>query len=216
MLTCTGAVAVSLGQEPTDLLPNPVGGDYQIRGRTVGDADGTPLAGVTMRLFRAEGRVTPPVEVDRVLSDAEGRFEFLGLEAPRPHEPLDRLQYALVAESEGRPPKVDPTVALHAGEMPPEVVIVIASDEGALTGKVVDEQGRPVAGATVMQNSFLDHRAIPGVASATTDAEGRFTIERVPIWKKAAGGVHAIVVRVVHPDYADALGAREHCRPTLP
>src|SRR5262249_54969104 len=74
-----------------------------VRGRGVTDADGSPMAGVRVRLYRVEGRASSPVEIARTVTDAEGRYSFPGLVPPRPENHLDRLNYAVLGIADGRP-----------------------------------------------------------------------------------------------------------------
>ena len=61
------------------------------------------MAGVTVRLYRVEGPASPPVEIARTVTDAEGRYTFTGLVPPRPENHLDRLNYAALGFADGRP-----------------------------------------------------------------------------------------------------------------
>ena len=48
-----------------------------LRGRCVDQVDRTPIiAGAIVHLFKAEGRTAPIVEVAKVVTNREGRFEF--------------------------------------------------------------------------------------------------------------------------------------------
>ena len=74
-------------------------------------------------------------------------------------------------------------------------------EQASLSGKVTNEQGEPVAGATVMQYWDLNGQPFPGILSATTDADGRFTIDR--LIANGWGGARNISFRVIHPDYPE-------------
>ena len=74
--------------------------------------------------------------------------------------------------------------------------------QASLSGKVTNEQGAPVAGAMVAQYWDLKGRPFPDILSATTGADGRFTIDRLTA--KAAGAApRNISFRVFHPDYPE-------------
>ena len=81
----------------------PKASTHTVSGRCVNHADGSALAGVSVRLYQAEGRTSPPVEIARTVTDADGRYTFTGLEPPRPEGHLDRLNYAVLGFSDGRP-----------------------------------------------------------------------------------------------------------------
>lgn len=136
------------------------------------------MPGVRVRLFKAEGRTAPIVEVAKVVTDAEGRFEFPHLVSPRVGDPADPLMYLVFAEADDRP--IGPGgiwVPQFNRDGPME--IRIAREKTSLAGRVIDARGNPVAGAAVAQWA-IDGRPVPGVLSATTGADGRFLITRLP------------------------------------
>ena len=45
------------------------------------------LAGITVRLYRVEGRTSPPLEIARTITDVDGRYAFAGLEPPQARRP---------------------------------------------------------------------------------------------------------------------------------
>ncbi|HEY2250775.1 MAG TPA: hypothetical protein VGH74_06925, partial [Planctomycetaceae bacterium] len=47
-----------------------------LRGQCIDHVDKSPLAGVPVRIFRAQGRTAPIVEHAKTVTDREGRFEF--------------------------------------------------------------------------------------------------------------------------------------------
>ncbi len=81
----------------------------------------------------------------------------------------------------------------------------MALETSTLSGKVIDADGRPVAGATVMRY-WIDGRPIPGLLSTTTDALGQFKFDRVPVYKTPDGRSWDTVFAVRHPDYPEAGG----------
>src|SRR4029077_1292479 len=80
-----------------------------------------------------------------------------------------------------------------------------------LQGRVTDDKGKPIAGATVFTSSILN-QPIAGVHSAITDAQGRYAIEdlapfdtrkQVPV-KNGDGtfiSISECFLTVQHPDY---------------
>ena len=143
---------------------------------TVFDEAGHPVAGVAVQVFT-------PIRINErqslsSLTDAAGRFEFdvegeLGIVQPIPLFLDLRKDWFLPAQHQlspwrrGRPKSVD----------------IPLSPAGAVTGRVLDDDGRLVAGAFV----FAIPPDIPGaesrerVPSTVTDAEGRFRLQGLPI-----------------------------------
>ncbi|MCB9595232.1 MAG: carboxypeptidase regulatory-like domain-containing protein [Sandaracinaceae bacterium] len=71
-----------------------------------------------------------------------------------------------------------------------------AFGDTAIRGRVVDEAGQPVAGATVQLMTEAEHEA-----TTTTDASGAFSL--------AAPPAPHVLIRVSHPDYGDQGTDRE-------
>jgi beta-lactamase regulating signal transducer with metallopeptidase domain/5-hydroxyisourate hydrolase-like protein (transthyretin family) len=195
--------------------PTPAAPAYVVRGRCLDHEDSSPLAGMQVRLFKVQGRGSPPVEVARTLCNGEGRFEFAGLVPPHPEDRTDPLIYEVFAISDDRP--------IGIGGMSYQtdrvLEIRIGRDKQVLSGTVVDAQGRPVAGATVMQD-FLRGSPVPGILSATTDADGRFKIDKVAIHKLRDGTILTTHFSIVHPDFpraeAEVSGVAAEISITLP
>jgi hypothetical protein len=161
---------------------------YALRGRCVDNDTGLAVAGARVRLFRVTGLIDPPVEIAAAEADAEGSYAFTNLDPPRPDARLGRLQYAVYAEAPDRP--IEAAAPYN---------IRFSRNATTLRGRVVDEAGRPVAGAVVAREVF-DGRAIPGLLSATTDADGRFAIDGVALENRAARR-YVFQVVVSHPDF---------------
>lgn len=171
-----------------------------LHGRCVDGADRSAMAGIRVRLFKAEGRTAPIVEAARTVTDDEGRFEFPDVVSPRPHDSVDQLIYLLFAEAENRPLGTGGTWTLMERD-PLNREIQILRDATTFSGTIFNARGEPIAGATVAQWG-MDGRAVPGMLSATTDADGRFEIKRIPDFQKAFGREFAASFTVSHPDYA--------------
>lgn len=138
-------------------------------------ADGEPVAGVPVLAYQADLWLPPDV----VLSGPDGRYS-IGLPAEevrfgpvgRGFVPADRSHDALV-------------VRLGAGEEIERDLLV--EPAARITGRVLDEKGRPVAGARVTPggNPFLETDVAPRLLGllpgAMTDAEGRYELTRMPI-----------------------------------
>lgn len=135
--------------------------------------NGEPLAGVLVRL-KSGGEAG--VEVD---SGPDGRFE---LTAPDPGRPFE-IEVC-------RPDRL--TMTYPYDSLPREPVEITLPPAGRLTGRVVDPEGQPAAGASVIAtlDPEFDFQPAPpspcppmGDVKATTDAEGRFAVGPVPLFK---------------------------------
>src|SRR5262249_62192913 len=115
-------------------------------GAAVNTAEGSALAGATVRLYRGEGRTPPPVEIAKTVTDADGRYTFTGLVPPRPENHLDCLSYAVLGFADGWP--VGSSFRHFRGDS--EVVTIrMTREKATLAGKVLDAAKRPLPGATV-------------------------------------------------------------------
>ena len=72
-------------------------------------------------------------------------------------------------------------------------------------GKVVDEQGRPIAGARVFPLFTLTDGVGEEVASAVSDAQGEWRSDALPSTTTAGKKTRPIVLRVSHPDHATSI-----------
>lgn len=153
---------------------------HVVRGRVLG-VDATPLAGVdvALRAFGDEG--FQPVRGDeegRATSGAGGWFE-LAMSAPS--GTLASPDPALVTVLE---------CLVRAGTEAPAVVVV--AERSAFAGRVVDEDGAPLAGARVRVlppagfasrfDARLDASAL-GEWGASSDAAGAFALDPVPLFR---------------------------------
>lgn len=197
-----GVQAQAPQETPSTEKSEPNANMYTINGRCVDHTDSSPLPGITVRLFQVEGRTSLPVEIATDVTDVDGRYTFTRLIPPRPEGHLDRLNYAVVGFTEDRPIGIN---FIYFRDQKQVVEIRMAREKSTLSGKVADAAGQPVAGATVMQY-WIDERPIPGVLSATTDADGRFEIENVAIYKLRDGKTRDIRFAVLHPDHPQTSG----------
>lgn len=122
-----------------------------------------PLEGVTVQLFTGAGSwppATPPPLLDTAVTDADGRFRWVGLPAAR---------YRLRAEHEGHVveswgAKLDPTRA--------DRVVYLVFGSSSIEGRVRDEFGAPIPAREVR---ITGHGPAPPRGQWTvTDAQGRF------------------------------------------
>jgi beta-lactamase regulating signal transducer with metallopeptidase domain/5-hydroxyisourate hydrolase-like protein (transthyretin family) len=189
-------------KEAASTKEEPKANTHTISGRCLNNADRSPLAGISVRLYRVEGRTSPPVEITKTVTDVDGRYTFTGLEPPRPEGHLDRLNYGVFGFAADRPIGIS-FFHFHDGKEVVELRMV--REKSMLSGKVVNAAGRPVAGATVLPY-FVYDRPAPGLLSATTDAEGRFKLDNVGVYKWPDGKAVSTSFTVLHPDHPETRG----------
>ena len=175
---------------------------HTVAGRCVNNADRSALAGITVRLYRAEGRTSPPVEIAKTVTDADGRYAFKGLEPPRPENHLDRLNYGVFGFADDRPIGIS---FFHFRDNKQITELRMVRERATLSGKVIDAAGRPVAGATVLPY-FVWDRPAPSLLSAKTDADGRFKLDKLGVYKWPDGKAVTTSFQVQHPDYPETRG----------
>lgn len=180
----------------------PKANTHTVAGRCVNDADHKPLAGITVRLYRAEGRTAPPVEIARTVTDANGRYSFADLEPPRLEGHLDRLVYGVFGFADDRPIGIS---FFHFRDGKEVVELRMTREKATLSGKVIDDAGKPVAGATVLPYFVFD-RPAPSLLAAKTDAEGRFKLDNLGAYKWPDGKAVTTSFDVRHPDYPETRG----------
>jgi beta-lactamase regulating signal transducer with metallopeptidase domain len=197
-VTATGQTkAQALAQPAAADKAAQAAGSYTLRGRCFDRIDQVPLTGIPIRLFKAEGRnPQAAIEIARTLSDEQGRFQFANLAPPRPEGRADRLSYLVFGLDDDRPIGVG-YEDFRGGK---DFVVAMGRESAKLSGRVVDAGGRPVAGA-VVTHFWLEGRPIPGILSATTGRDGRFTIERFDHYKDPNGKAAGTSFSVAHPDY---------------
>jgi hypothetical protein len=175
---------------------------HTISGRCVNNADDSALAGISVRLYQLQGRASAPIEIGRTITDVNGRYTFTGLAPPRPEDYFDRLIYTVIGLADDRPIG---NSFMHFLGTEQVVEIRMAIESSTLSGKVVDAHAKPVAGATVIHQS-IDGWPIPGIPPALTDVDGRFHIERVPVYKLRDGREWETSFTVHHPDHPETTG----------
>ena len=193
------ASATAIAEKPPAKQNTPAA--YKIRGHCVDRADNSSVASVRVLLFELAGRTGPMLQSAETTTDAKGDYEFSNLAPPRDTGGLDRLEYKVLI--------VDPNWSIGMGFFVPPFGPVLQTwlirEQGRLTGKVVNSRGQPVAGAIVAGYS-IDGRTIPGILSAPTGTDGRFSIEKIPVQRKPDGTQLGASFRVIHPDYPETIG----------
>jgi hypothetical protein len=130
-------------------------GQATLEGRVV-DPEGNPLQGVSIRTLNASG---PEGET---LTGPEGEFTVDGLPSGAP--------VTLRASHRGYAPSTLPGIIVPS----PEPLKIILRPSLRITGRVVDESGEPVAGASVL---LSEETAIQLTTGGQSDAQGRFALE---------------------------------------
>jgi len=166
-----------------------LGRGYAIRGRVV-LPDGGPAEKASVRAKSGAGAPSSAT------ADPEGQFE---IEVPTGSVELraSSLEYG---DSD------DLRIEVGAGQDPPEVELRL-TERGLVRGVVLDLEGRPAPGATVLAlwaSSIGDPPEAGAVAATVTDGEGAFVL-RAP---KDGQGIVALL-RGFAPAFAVSSGARE-------
>ena len=138
-----------------------------------------------------------PVAVANATTDANGAAVFPELASG---------SWTITASAPGRARGAARHVEIRGGEDPPEVVIRLAAGN-ELTGRVLDHERKPVAGATVMAGSPNDAWDLGSAATrerTTSDAAGNYTLSGldtgdVALWVGRAGTVPSLRATVRVP-----------------
>lgn len=126
----------------TDNLSYELEPGLSVRGVVV-DAGGRALAGASVRL---EARVTTTGGSDAAATDAAGRFELLGV------HPSARF----TARAQGHAPSTARPLVDADSDGAVELRLVLPGRGGELSGRIVDDRGAPVEGATLEVGGFQD------------------------------------------------------------
>ncbi len=134
---------------------------------TVRDDDGRPVKGASVQAEGDRPWRIPPAE----RTDARGEFRMPGV---RPGE------YTVVAREGGRAPGIAAVVVEPEAEAS---VSILLSEGGFVTGRVVDPDGRPLAGR--LRVEVFDEHGLPSSASdrmaADAKADGTFALGPLPV-----------------------------------
>jgi len=185
-----------------------------LAGRVI-DPEGNPLPGVRVRSYVERWLNDPIFDEAHTTTDEEGRFRLTGLREWGPlssRAPFDETRgerslifehpdFAIARFREAR-------ASLSARGFDLERIRVPLLEQTSFSGVVTDEQGHPISGA-VVHISGQERRDTGGIMlrwarlysllwhqePITTDAEGRFRIEKLPV-------LSIVGIRVEHPEYA--------------
>ncbi len=126
------------------------------------DQEGRPVAGATVASARYRrggighyGQDAERQEIDRVVTDAGGRFRVTTIDSagsdPNPGDPELWGRPTIVAWAPGFGPAWPKTLAREVTE---DQAIRLVPDDVPITGRLVDLEGRPVAGASIRVDSL--------------------------------------------------------------
>jgi beta-lactamase regulating signal transducer with metallopeptidase domain/peroxiredoxin len=155
----TGSAPASRNLDSTIVLKK----GFSVTGR-VRDSGDRPVKGVKVMIGRDRGNGSPPVTT----TDARGEFNL---------EKCSEGTTVVMVQAEGFAPQIRD---VRVGDRI-EPLVFRLEPASTLRVKVVDIQGKPVAGAFVFASSWRGHNSI--ALRGATDAEGRFT------WRSAPGDV---------------------------
>jgi hypothetical protein len=132
-------------------------GTANIRGVVVASDDGRPLRRVVVRVNAPELR-----DQRSGMTDLSGRYEIAGLPAGRYTVSAYRAGFVTISHGQTRPNEMGRPIEVRDGQTVER--INFALPRGAvITGRIVDEYGEPVAGASVqpMQMRYMNGRLQP-------------------------------------------------------
>ena len=155
--------------EPVTVTLQPA---VRVSGRVV-DPDAKPVTGAEVFLMaeRQRGGFSGSRFAGRTASDDEGRFVFTDVEPGT---------LRVSARAEGRQPAELTGVQAVAGKDVADLELVLAPG-ASVEGRVVDGEGRPVAGAFVQPVEPRGSRPFGRIsAHATTDGDGRYVLDGLP------------------------------------
>jgi hypothetical protein len=154
---CTGDLATAQTNSSPKLSANtPITKTLAISGTCLAIEEGTPIEGVELTLFEVTGPNEQIRELQRTTSNQAGGYAFEDV-APTNQSRISHRRYLLKAINSDRPDVVFDI--RHNFDMHGFAThLRMHSGTGSIKGKVTDEKGNPLAGATVQ-------RALPTQAS---------------------------------------------------
>jgi Carboxypeptidase regulatory-like domain len=141
---------------PRDQAPTATG-TARIRGIVVASDDGRPLRRVVVRVSAPEQR-----EPRSATTDLSGRYEIADLPAGRYTVSASRAGFVTISHGQTRPNEMGRPIEVRDGQSVERINFALPRG-AAITGRVVDEYGEPVAGASIqpMQMRYTNGRLQP-------------------------------------------------------
>lgn len=161
------------GQAPARDAREQAAGTAVIRGRIVSAENGTPIR-------RAQVRATSGAERARLVStDADGRFEFRDLSAGRWNLTASKAGFVTLRYGQRRPFEAGRPIELAEKQVMDRADLALPRG-AAITGRVFDEFGDPVAGARVQVMRYQlvqgTRRLTPAGGASQSDDTGAFRV----------------------------------------
>jgi protocatechuate 3,4-dioxygenase beta subunit len=185
-----GGISPAFGQEKTEeKTVGPFSG-------TVVDAAGKPVAGAAVWLSGGTWQETQAM--DETISDAQGRFKLSARKWDKSEERAMPPQLT-ARDKQGRLGVHNPEYARSSADTtsnPYQNVKVKLHEVQDCPGRLLDESGQPIAKAKILpaswsweqqvegnsvQELIFFHAKLAGEMSAETDADGRFTLHKIPL-----------------------------------
>ena len=155
---------------PRDQSATPATGTAKIRGLVVAADDGRPLRRVLVRVTAPELREERSASTDLV-----GRYEIADLPAGRYTVTAIRAGFVTISHGQTRPNELGRPIDVAEGQTVERINFSLPRG-AAITGRIVDEYGEPVAGASVqaMQMRYVDGRQQPTIVGTTMGPAAMF------------------------------------------
>lgn len=173
---------LSFGQNATPLqstppeVASPAAASYRIAGRTVSAADGHPLEGATVLIVNT--KTQQPVA--STLAGEDGGFAFTDLPADK--YSLEAVKTGYLASAYDQHEIFSTAIVTGAG-LDTDSLVLRVTPTAILSGRVTDEVGDPVRGATVTlyrESRNEGRRRIAQFRNASTDDLGAYEIASLP------------------------------------
>ena len=168
-------IAIVLALLLADQAPRPPAAPATIRGRVM-RSDGHPLSHAIVRLRRAVGPI-----VNETMADEDGVFEFADVQPGQYRLVASKTGYVTLEFGRTRAGTPGEVVNLRGGEIRERLDFVLPR-HAAIVGRIVDENGDPVEGASisVQQIRFAKGRrqlaAVPDLGARRTNDLGRYRL----------------------------------------
>jgi protocatechuate 3,4-dioxygenase beta subunit len=154
----------------------PKSGTAILRGRVVDAQSSQPLRRVRLALTAPD---IPPPQAITVSTDADGRYEFTGLPARGFTLTASRIGYLSLRFGQRRPNEQGKVLDIQNGQTLEGVDFALPR-MSAISGRIVDELGEPIAGVWVGALRLMwwqNRRQLAGAGRfATTDEDGAYRI----------------------------------------
>ncbi len=186
-------------KQPQQNEQKAITGPLAFEGTCISWEEESPVPGVELTLFEVVGAREEVRELRRTTSDLDGKYS-LGNFPSTNQSQTARRHYLVKAVREGYPDVLYPrdqdfdtlgwggNIRMHRGT-------------GDIKGRVTDEKGNPIVGATV-QRAFSVRASDVGVSSATTDKDGLFILGGMPLIDGKPSSFRGAYLQIYHPDYA--------------